>query len=769
MTLFNAVVGASTFVLLLFGDWQDGLFGVTALANVLIGVLQEFRAKRLLDSLALIGATPARVMRDGRISEIPTDRVVVDDLLVLRVGDQIAADAIIVSDSGLEIDESLLTGETKPVGKAVRDSVLSGSAVAAGHGTARVTQVGAASYSSRLTAEAKRFSLVNSELRNAANRIVRWVSWALAPLIILVLNAQMHAAGAWDAVLQSGRWREVLIGTVASAASVIPQGLILMISISFALAAAKLARSEVLVQEIAAIEILARVDTICFDKTGTLTDGAIAFDAVHTVSDSPPPGWEAVLGCFGADDDANATARCLRDAFSAGDLKPSRSVPFSSDRKWSSLSIPDGPTIGTWVLGAPEIVFSGRDVYPAVEGEHERFVQLGLRTLVLAHSDEELTEAQVSAHRLPGVLQPIALVTFAEKIRPDAATTVAYFREQGVSLRVISCDNPHTAATIARQVGLVFDGTGYDARELPTDLDKMGQILETNSVFGRVTPIQKRQMVRALQQRGHVVAMTGDGVNDALAVKAADIGIAMGSGAAATKSVARMVLLDGKFSRLPKVVAEGRRVIVNIERVSNLFLTKSVYAILLSVAVGVLLWKFPFLPRQFAPTDGLTIGIPALFLALAVEQRPYRPGFLRRSLRFSIPAGAVTAMVLSGVLAYARLSGTYPARESATAAAIALSILGFWVLLVTSRPLTRGRSLMLITMVIVQVGCFVVPVVREFLDFSLPSGQLVTVTFGAAAIGCIAIEIVFRRVSRQRGIDDQNGIDDQISVVPPRP
>ena len=775
MTLFNAVVGASTFVLLLFGDWQDGLFGVTALANVLIGVLQEFRAKRLLDSLALLGATPARVMRDGRISDIPTDRVVVDDLLVLRVGDQIAADAIVVSDSGLEIDESLLTGETNPVGKAVRDSVLSGSAVAAGHGTARVTQVGAASYSSRLAAEAKRFSLVNSELRNAANRIVRWVSWALAPLIILVLNAQMHAAGGWDAVLQSGRWREVLIGTVASAASVIPQGLILMISISFALAAAKLARSEVLVQEIAAIEILARVDTICFDKTGTLTDGAIAFDAVHSVCDSPPPGWDAVLGCFGADDDANATARCLRDAFAAGDLKPSRSVPFSSDRKWSSLSIPNGPTIGTWVLGAPEIVFSARDAHPVVEREHDRFVQLGLRTLILAHSKERLTEAEVSAHRLPGLLQPIALVTFAEKIRPDAATTVAYFREQGVSLRVISGDNPHTAATIARQVGLVFDGTGYDARELPTDLDKMGQILETHSVFGRVTPIQKRQMVRALQQRGHVVAMTGDGVNDALAVKAADIGIAMGSGAAATKSVARMVLLDGQFSRLPRVVAEGRRVIANIERVSNLFLTKTVYAILLSVVIGVLLWNFPFLARQFAPTDGLTIGIPALFLALAVEQRPYRPGFLRRSLRFSIPAGAVTAMVLIGVLAYARLSETYPARESATAAAIALSILGFWVLLVTSRPLTRGRSLMLITMVIVQVGCFVVPVVREFLDFSLPSGQLVTVTFGAAAIGCIAIEIVFRRVSRQRGIDDQigiddqNGIDDQISVVPPRP
>ena len=762
-TLFNAVVGASTVVLLLFGDWQDGLFGLTALANVLIGVLQEFRAKHLLDSLALLSAIPARVMRDGMIREIPTDQVVIDDLLVLRVGDQVPADAIIVSDGDLEIDESLLTGETDPVAKSQRTSVLSGSTVAAGHGTARVTQVGPDSYSSRLTAEAKRFSLVNSELRNAANRIVRWVSWGLAPLIILVLNAQVHAVGGWDAMLRSGHWREVLIGTVASAASVIPQGLILMISISFALAAAKLARSGVLMQEIAAIEILARVDTICFDKTGTLTDGAIAFDAVHCISDSAPPGWQAVLGRFGADDDANATARCLRDVFSAGTLKPSFSVSFSSERKWSALSIPQGPSIGTWVFGAPEIILPGCEAHPVVEEELAHLIRLGLRTLLLAHKEEELTETEVSDHRLPRLLQPIALITFAETIRPDAAPTVAYFRKQGVSLRVISGDNPQTAATIAREVGLVFDGTGYDARELPMDLNEMGRILETHSVFGRVTPIQKRQMVRALQQRGHVVAMTGDGVNDALAVKAADIGIAMGSGAAATKSVARMVLLDGQFSRLPKVVAEGRRVIVNIERVSNLFLTKSVYAILLSVAIGVLLWKFPFLPRQFAPTDGLTIGLPALFLALANEQRPYRAGFLRRSLRFSIPAGVVTAMVVVGVLAYARLSGTHPARESATAAAIALSILGFWVLLVTSRPVTRGRSLMLFTMIIVLAGCFVLPVVREFLDFSLPSGDLVIATFGAAAIGCIAIEIIYRCVSRQRGIDEQ------LRVVPPRP
>jgi cation-transporting ATPase E len=764
-TLFNAVVGAGTVVLILFGDWQDGLFGLTALANVLIGVFQEFRAKRLLDSLALLNATPARVLRGGEIHEIATELVVLDDLLVLRVGDQVPADAVIVSEVGLEIDESQLTGETVPVGKRADDTVLSGSAVAAGHGTARVVRVGADSYTSRLTAEAKRFSLVNSELRNAANRIVRWVSWGLAPLIILVMNAQMQAAGGWDAAIRSGHWREALIGTVASASSVIPQGLILMISISFALAAAKLAQSQVLVQEIAAIEILARVDTLCFDKTGTLTDGAIAFDGAHPIeADTELAGaesadWRAVLGCFGADDDANATARCLRAAFSAGDLRPSGYAPFSSDRKWSALGISHGASRGTWVLGAPEMVFAHLpDTHPALQEQLSDLLARGLRTLVLAHSIDHLDDAAIAGHRLPGSLQPVTLVTFAETVRPDAAETVAYFRAQGVELKVISGDNPHTVATIARAVGIQFEGSGYDASELPADLAAMGEVLETNSVFGRVTPAQKRQMVRALQQRGHVVAMTGDGVNDALALKAADIGIAMGSGASATKAVARMILLDGQFSRLPKVVAEGRRVILNIERVSKLFLTKTTYAILLSIVVGVLLWKFPFLPRQFAPTDGLTIGIPALLLALAAQQRPYRPGFLHRSLTFSLPAGAVTATVIVVVLAFARLSGGYSNSEMSTAAAIALSIVGFWVLVVSARPLTARRYALLLTMATVQAACFLVPLVRTFLAFTLPTGPLLAVAFGVAAMGCIAIEIIFRLTSRRASL----------SAVPPR-
>jgi cation-transporting ATPase E len=321
-------------------------------------------------------------------------------------------------------------------------------------------------------------------------------------------------------------------------------------------------------------------------------------------------------------------------------------------------------------------------------------------------------------------------------------------------MRVISGDNPQTVASIARRVGMVFDGDGFDARDLPTDLDELGEVLERHLVFGRVTPIQKREMVTALQRRGHVVAMTGDGVNDALALKRADIGIAMGSGSAATRAVSRLVLLDGQFARLPAVVAEGRRVITNIERVSKLFLTKTVYALLLSVAIGVLLWKFPFLPRQFAPTDGLTLGIPAFFLAFATHGQRYRPGFLRRSLTFSVPAGIVTCVVIVVLVAFARSSGGQSERQLQTAAAIALSIVGLWVLGVVARPLNRWRALLVVGMGIALAGCLTVPLIQDFLNFQTPTGDLLRFALGAGIVGCLAIEIIHRVVVRLRERDD---------------
>ncbi len=750
-TLFNAVVGGCFLLLLALGQWKDALFGFAVIANVLIGVLQEYRAKRALDRLTLVHSPVARVMRAGSPADIAVVDVVLDDILVLRAGDQIPADSMILEAGRLEIDESMLTGEVEAVVKQPGDQVLSGSGVVAGSGTARVIRVGADSFAHKMTSEARRFSLVNSELRNAINRIVRWITWALIPLMALVLNGQMKALGGWTAAIESGSWRQGIVSAVASTVSMIPQGLVLITSVAFALAAVKLARNQVLIQELPAVEGLARVDVICLDKTGTITEGDIAFDAAYETVDDDGPEWRDVLGWFGAAADANATARSLRTHFaSSGRLNPLSTVPFSSARKWSAVTFDTGAVSGSWVLGAPEMVLGqGRGDDVDTLARASELARSGLRTVVLAHAAQSKAPEPDGEEPLPEGLRPVVLITFREHIRADALQTLAYFRAQGVGLRVISGDNPNTVAAVARQVGFEFTGDGYDARNLPTDIDQLGTILEDHHVFGRVTPSQKRDMVKALQLRGHVVAMTGDGVNDALALKQADIGVAMGSGSDVTKAVSRLVLLDGAFSHLPDVVAEGRRVIANIELVSKLFLTKTAYAILLALAFGGLLWEFPFLPRQLSAVDGLTIGIPAFFLALLPNQRRYVPGFLRRALGFAIPAGAVVAVVILTVDAYARFSVGNTQDAAQTASALSVSIVGLWVLLVLCRPLDRRRALIIAGMYLGLLGCLVVPPLRDFFDFELPSTDLLLVSLGSAIPGCLGIEMI-DRIRRRR-------------------
>ncbi|MDJ0379002.1 HAD-IC family P-type ATPase [Cryobacterium sp. PH31-L1] len=750
-TLFNAIVGGSFVLLLALGQWQDSLFGLAVIANVLIGVVQEYRAKRSLDKLAVVHAPKARVLRAGSVIEVAVADVVLDDILVLRAGDQVAADAKVLQADFLELDQSLLTGEADPASMTEQGEVLSGSAVIAGQGRARVVRVGTESFANALTQEAKRFSLVNSELRNALNRIVRWISWALIPLIALVVNGQMKALGGWAQAIESGSWRQGAVSAAASTISMIPQGLVLITSIAFALAAVKLARNQVLVQELPAVEGLARVDMVCLDKTGTLTDGTLVLDSVREVDTPSALGWREVLGWFGTDANANATARGLVVEFAGAEgLSPVTVIPFSSTRKWGSVAFDSGIAPGSWVLGAPETVLNTSvPDDSAVLNATAELAGAGLRTLVLAHSHHLLRESELAPQGLPRALRTVAIITFRERIRSDAKETLDYFREQGVALRIISGDNPRTVAAVARTVGLQFEGDGYDARDLPGDLSLMGDVLEDHHVFGRVTPTQKRDMVIALQNRGHVVAMTGDGVNDVLALKRADIGIAMGSGADATKAVSRLVLLDGQFSHLPIVVAEGRRVIANIELVSKLFLTKTVYAVLLALAFGLLLWEFPFLPRQLSAADGLTIGIPAFFLALLPNQCRYLPGFLRRSLAFSIPAGIAISLVILTVNTYSRVTVGNTQDSAQTASVLAVSVVGLWVLAVLIRPLNRSRALILASMYIGLLGCLIVPFLRDFFDLQLPTGDLLAVAIGTAIPGCVGIEITYRIQKRR--------------------
>ncbi|NYF10570.1 cation-transporting ATPase E [Leifsonia sp. AK011] len=747
LTLFNGIIAGCFIVLLAIGHWQDALFGLSALANAIIGTVQEYRAKLALDKLALLNAPLARVRRDGLEQQVPVADVVLDDLLELRPGEQIPADAVVVASARLQVDESMLTGESDPVDKDPDDRLLSGSVIVAGEGAARVDRVGADSFANQLASQAKRFSLVASELRSSINRVLKWLTWAIGPLTLLVLNAQMVTEGGWAVAIESGDWRSAAVDTIAAVVAMIPLGLVLMTSIAFAVGAVKLSARKVLVQELAAVEGLARVDIICLDKTGTLTAGDIVFDEAHPLGNDSSDDWKRVLAWNGAEPDANATARCLAPEFPVQEaIEATHRIPFSSARKWSAVSFATGPS-GAWVLGGPEMVFADAPQHEPLLARAAQLAGSGKRTLVLAQAPAKLTAADAEAEKRPEGLVPLALLTFRESIRPDARKTLDYFAEQGVDVRIISGDNPHTVAAIAREVGLE-SAQGYDARDLPEDEKELRSVLEKNQVFGRVTPEQKRAIVLSLKAAGHTVAMTGDGVNDALAIKDADIGIAMESGSAATKAVARLILLDGKFSHLPGVVREGRQVIANVERVSMLFLSKTAYAVALALIFGVFLMEFPFLPRQLSVTDGLTIGIPAFFLALLPNARRYEPGFLRRSLAFAIPAGIVIALMITAIALIANAQQVTVAEER-TGATIAIALAGLAVLVSKSLPFTWIKGAIVAAMVLGLILVLVVPIASSFLILvPLPAEYLssVLVCVGFAVIGIGLVHILHSRL-----------------------
>lgn len=710
VNLFNGVVGGCFLVLVFFGQWKDALFGYALISNLLIGIIQEVSAKRTLDRLALLNQPLARVTRDGQTVDIRFELIVRDDLLILRAGDQVLADGVVIESEGLDVDESLLTGESDPVAKVAGDRVLSGCGIVAGSARVRVTDVGATTYASQITREARRFSLVNSELRNELSRIIRWVTWALVPLMVIVVNAQVQTVGGWIGTDRDG-WIEAIVRSTSSIVAMVPQGLVLITSIAFALAAVKLTRRRVLLQELHSVEGLARVDVLCCDKTGTITDGNIVFDAFHEVA-TPPVGAQSamtILGLFAHDDNANATARALRDNFAHIPVPVDGTIPFSSERKWSALR----QGRHTWVLGAPDVVLGAQQEHARARSHAMELAESGLRTLVLAVA----TDGVATDSALPSDIIPVAIVTFAENVRDDARATLEYFRAQGVQVRILSGDNPATVAEIARRAGIDV-AEAVDARTLPTDPAALAEVLESHRIFGRVTPDQKKLMIAAMQSRGHVVAMVGDGVNDALALKIADLGIAMGSGADATKAVSNLILLDSRFSSLPGVVDEGRKVIANIERLSRLFLTKTVWAMTLAAVLGIGLVSFPFLPRQLSAIDAFTIGVPAFLLALLPNSRRYVPGFLKRSLAFCIPVGLITAFTVLAVDAVIRADGTWTPAESQTAIALLLGMTGLWVLATLAFPITRARFAILAGMVVMAAGTFLIGPVAEFFGFT---------------------------------------------------
>ncbi len=734
-TLFNGVLTACFLAVLVLGDLRDGFFYGIVVANVAIGVVQEVRAKRALDRLALLAAPVARVRRDGTTVTLSPDDVVLDDVVLLAPGDQVVADAVVLEQTELTLDESMLTGESEPVQRQEGEPVLSGSSVAAGTALVRVTAVGAEAYAAKLTAEIRRHSLAFSELRGATNRILVYVSWILAPIVVVVLASRAFAyTGSLDirALFIDDRWRDALLDLIASVVGMIPEGLVLLISLAFGVAAIRLAAQRVLVQELAAVEILARVDVLCLDKTGTLTDGTIVLDEVTALGDDAR--FAQALGAIAADESANATARALRERFAASAGVAARRIPFSSSRGWSGVELADG---SAWLLGAPERLLPDGEVrerasWTAAEGR---------RTLAL-----------VQVERLPddvvdqAGVRPAALLVFAESLRPDAAETLGFFARQGVRVLVLSGDAPDTVSALVRRLDV--EGEAVDARTLSDD-DALARALATSTVFGRVTPDQKRAIVRMLQRDGHTVAVTGDGVNDAMAIKDADLGIAMGSATPATRAVSRIVLLDDRFEALPSVLAYGRRVIANVERVANLYLAKTVYGILFAVAFAALLVPFGFLPRQLTLVSTLTIGIPSFVLALAPNGKRYVPGILRRLTRYAAATGVVAAA--TAITVYLVGLRLLPLPEARTAATVALFVVAFWVLCVLCRPLDRTRSALLGAMLLLFAATFLVPFGREFFALEVLPVPAILLAVAGGSLGAVGIEAVYR-VARRAGL-----------------
>lgn len=798
-TIFNAILASAVVVVLAVGSWQDAVFGFVLLLNTLTGTIAELRAKRALDNLAVLAAPTAHVIRDGEAKDIEVSQVVLGELLELRSGDQVPADGQVLSSNGCEIDESILTGESVAVRKHENDQVLSGTTVIGGSARIRVTAVGEHSYANRLAMEARKYSVVTSELQEGTNRVLTWISWVIVPMTLLLLWSQLRVAGGISGSLDSGQWKAAVVLAVAGVVGMVPQGLVLLTSVNFAAAAMTLARRKVLVQELPAVEVLARVDMLCLDKTGTLTSGAVELDHIESCLGSAcadGDGGSPAAGKVSADDAAGGSAgtgsgavvpasaddaaraalaylvggsevNATGSAIAAGltGLEPAQAryaIAFNSARKWSAVQT----QAGAYVLGAPEIVLAGSTGSGSTEADNadsdgtglgstdnaalERVKALagtGKRVLVLAHSNQALDQSENPT--LPKDLTAALLVVLAEQVRPDAAQTLDYFKRQGVAVRVISGDNPVTVAAIAAHLGLRNpDGgepVGVDARTLPAieDTQALADVLEKHTVFGRVTPEQKRAFVNALKSRGHTVAMTGDGVNDALALKDADLGIAMGNAAPATKAVSRLVLLNSQFDALPSVVAEGRRVIANMERVASLFLTKTTWAALLAAVVAITGFVYPFLPRQLTIVSSLTIGIPAFVLALAPTNQRYRAGFLARVLRLSVPAGVIVVVGVLCVRLTLILMGSNR-NQISSVCTLVLVAGGLWLLSLTARPWVWWRAALVVIMSAAALAVVLLAPLRGFFDLAALTANSWLVLVCAAGIVCAALETLGR-------------------------
>lgn len=678
-TLFNLVNIFLVCLIIIFnGQLKNMLFAGIALVNLVIGIFQEIRSKRALDKLSLVSAPSIDVVRNGQIVSISTDQIVIDDVIILKQGSQIPTDCIVVGGE-CEANESLLTGEQDDIHKGLGDRLMSGSFVQAGTCKARVIAVGEDTYASKLMSEAKKFKKSKSELMRSINWIIR-----IATVIIFPLGIMMFFTNRKYSPSISG----AVTSTVSSVIGMIPEGLVMLTSIALALGIIRLAKKRTLVQDLYSIEALARVDVLCLDKTGTITEGTMQVENVHVYSSMCGSADDIMANMVKALGANNATFEACAEYFSSNEtFKVTKLMPFSSARKWSGASF-DG--VGTFIVGAPEFVLKER--YDTVERNVNEYAMQGFRVLVLVNTTEELKDSQMDTNQM----SLIALIVLSDKIRSTAPATFDYFEQQGVELKVISGDNPLTVSKVAERAGLKNAEKYVDASVDLDTTEKIYEAVEKYTVFGRVTPSQKKELVAALKAHGHTVGMTGDGVNDVMALKEADCSIAMASGSDASRNVAQLVLLDSDFSALPSVVSEGRRVINNIERASSLFLVKTTFSAVLSLLLIIFQFAtYPFEPIQLTLINALFVGVPSFILALEPNDRRVKGNFLSKVFKRALPAGLTVAFAIILVCWMYNDIGFDVSPQISTMSVFITASVSFIVLMQVCMPYTKDKIFML--------------------------------------------------------------------------
>jgi cation-transporting P-type ATPase E len=760
-TLFNAIIGVFFILILSLGLFADAIFGLIAIINSAIGIRQELRAKETLDQLALLVAPRAKVVRDGRIVELRADEVVPGDLIRVEPGDQLVADGPVVDSRSLTVDESMLTGESDGIRKRNGDRLLSGAFCLSGSGYYEAEAVREESHAEKVAGEAREFRHPPSPLQEEVNQVLTATTIALVPLAVILLLALGARNTAFAEAMQTA---------TAGLITLIPEGLVLLMSVTFAVAAVRLARMNTLVQQMSATEALAAVDTICVDKTGTLTDGTLDLVTVEAADPSRPDAAERALARFAnSAGERNRTLQVIADHYRAAPEPVTAEVPFSSVWKWSGVTLNGHGPGRSYVLGAPDVlVAAGALQLPShLERALDEHTSAGRRVVAFGEAPGSLPADPEGES--PPRIEPRALVVLEERLRPDAAETVAFMREQQVDLKLISGDARSTVTAVARGVGVPADAGVIEGHELPDDRGDLAKTAEENTVFCRITPEQKKELVGALADRGRFTAMIGDGVNDVPALKRARMAVAMGSGSQITKGVGDIVLLKDQFSMLPRAVAEGRRIARNIHRLGRLYLTKSVYAGFLITVTAIFGFTFPFLPRHLTVAALLTIGIPSFVLALAPSEGPlYRGRLLRALAAFAVPAGLGmgVASLLSFFLVDNVFGGTL--EEGRTAATTTLIVLGLCFILLLERGPGREHITIQSYMLAMISGLgalyaliLAAEPVRDFFELVLLSSGQWFLALACVAVGLVLAALAWRLPQIQRLEAPEADDDDQ--------